>query len=389
MIQASSPANKAFFTSGKIISIDLSNTKSAPSYDIVIGDNIISEAGSLISVRLGKRRCIIITDTNVAPLYLPRLEAVLGASGHQLLPSLTVTAGESSKNFDTLQLVLNHMLTSGVDRKTLVIAFGGGVVGDLAGVAASLVLRGVDIVQIPTTLLAQVDSSVGGKTGIDTIHGKNTVGSFYQPRLVIADVALLDSLPQRELRAGYAEIVKYGLIKDRAFFGWCQTHGQQLLNGDRSGQIYAVGVSCDHKAKIVAADERESGERALLNLGHTFGHALEASLHYNNSLLHGEAVAIGLVMAFRLSAQMGLCPESDVEKVRDHLRATGLPIVPPPGPLTVDQLMDFMAHDKKSEGGQLTLNLTHGIGQSFIINNVNNDSVLSLLKEFLALRSAT
>jgi 3-dehydroquinate synthase len=275
------------------------------------------------------------------------------------------------------------MLAAGLDRKTLIIALGGGVVGDLAGVAASLVMRGVDIVQIPTTLLAQVDSSVGGKTGIDTEHGKNTVGSFYQPRLVIADVALLDSLPQREMRAGYAEVVKYGLIKDAAFFDWCRTHGAKLLSGDREAQIYAVHASCVHKAKVVAADEREAGERALLNLGHTFGHALETITGYK-LLLHGEAVAIGMVMAFKLSAQLGLCSHTEAYDVRDHLERLGLPVTPPAFPYyNIDELMTLMKQDKKAEAGKLTLILAKGIGKAFISTSVKDEDVRTVWQEFL------
>lgn len=377
---ASSPdkASQAYFASGKIITIDLSQTKHTPSYDIVIGDNILSEAGTLIKIRLGQKRCLIVTDTHVSPLYLARLEAVLATSGHSILPTLIIPAGESSKNFETLQIALGHMLENGVDRKTLVIALGGGVVGDLAGVAASLVMRGIDIVQIPTTLLAQVDSSVGGKTGIDTPFGKNTVGAFLQPRLVIADVSLLDSLPPRELRAGYAEIVKYGLIKDKNFFDWCQANGRSVLNGDRIAQIYAVGTSCNHKAKIVALDERERGERALLNLGHTFGHALETALQYTDTLLHGEAVAIGTVLAFQLSAYLGLCSQADVTAVREHFVACGLPVTPPQATYDIEQLISLMAQDKKAEAGKLTLILTRGIGQSFIMHDVDRGAVRNI-----------
>jgi 3-dehydroquinate synthase len=372
------------FTQGKVVPIDLSGTKGAASYDIVIGDSILSEAGTLIAVRLGKRRCLIVTDSNVGPLYRARLEAVLSTAGHSLLPAITVPAGEASKDFATLQSVLNQMLASGLDRKTLVIALGGGVVGDLAGVAASLVMRGVDIVQIPTSLLAQVDSSVGGKTGIDTEHGKNTVGSFYQPRLVLIDVAVLDSLPQREMRAGYAEVVKYGLIKDAPFFDWCKAHGNKLLNGDRQAQIYAISASCTHKAKIVAADEREAGERALLNLGHTFGHALETILGYGNLLLHGEAVSIGMVMAFKLSAQMGLCSHTEAYDVRDHLSSLGLPVTPPAfSGYDIDELMNLMKQDKKAEAGKLILILARGIGKAFITCDVKDEDVRDMWKEFL------
>ncbi len=371
------------YTQGALVPIDLSSTKGPASYDIVIGDSILSEAGNLIAVRLGKRRCLIITDSNVGPLYRVQLEAVLGVAGHSVLPAITIPAGEASKDFATLQKVLDHMLASGVDRKTLIIALGGGVVGDLAGLAASLVMRGVDIVQIPTSLLAQVDSSVGGKTGIDTKHGKNTVGTFYQPRLVIADVALLDSLHEREIRSGYAEVIKYGLIKDAAFYEWCRSNGGKLLGGDREAQIYAVSTSCTHKAKIVAADEREAGERALLNLGHTFGHALETITGYGNLLLHGEAVAIGMVMAMKLSAQLGFCSHNDAYGLRDHLVKVGLPVTPPAFDYDIDRLMELMAQDKKAEAGKMVLILTKGIGQAFISRDVKDGDVRELWAEFL------
>ena len=367
----------------RIVPIDLSASSNARSYDIVIGDACLADAGNLIEQRLGKRRCIIVTDSNVAPLYLKRLEAVLSAAGHKTLPSITIPAGESSKDYVTLQILLNRLLTAGVDRKTLVIALGGGVIGDLAGCAASLVLRGVDIVQIPTTLLSQVDSSVGGKTGINTATGKNTVGTFYQPRLVIIDVSTLDSLPKREMLAGYAEVVKYGLIKDKEFFHWCRDNAVNLLSGDRAAQIHAVSTSCTHKAKIVAADEREAGERALLNLGHTFGHALETVTGYGGTLLHGEAVAIGTVMAFKLSAQMGLCPHQDAYDVRDHFVAVGLPVKPPALNVGIDRLLELMSQDKKAVNGKLTLILAKGIGQSFISHDVSTKEISAVWAEFV------
>jgi 3-dehydroquinate synthase len=368
---------------GKIVTVDI-NPSTQRQYDIVVGDNILSEAGALIGVRLGQRRCLVISDDKVAALYQQRCEAVLAAAGHTVLPGITVTAGENTKNFLALKSVCDQILKNRADRQTLVIALGGGVVGDLAGLAASLVLRGLDIVQIPTTLVAQVDSSVGGKTGINTGHGKNVIGTFYQPRLVIADVSLLDSLPQRDMLAGYAEVVKYGLIRDAEFFHWCQANGAQLLSGDRAAQIYAVGESCAHKAKIVAADERESGVRALLNFGHTFGHALEAVTGYDNRLLHGEAVAIGMIMAFRLSVQLGLCPEKDAGDVRDHFASVHLPTDPKTvGHEDIDRLMQFMAQDKKAKADKLTLILTHGIGKAFISRDVNEDPVRDLWREIL------
>jgi 3-dehydroquinate synthase len=368
---------------GRIVPIDLSLSSVSRSYDIVIGTNLLNDAGHLIADRLGQRRCMIVTDSNVAPLYQKRFEAVLASSGHTILPGVVIKAGEESKDFATLQSTLDHVLEHGIDRKTVLIALGGGVVGDLTGVVASLALRGLDFVQIPTTLLAQVDSSVGGKTGINTASGKNTVGSFYQPRLVIADVALLDSLPPRDMASGYAEVVKYGLINDAAFFVWCCKNGSRLLSGDREAQIYAVSTSCEHKARIVAADEREAGERALLNLGHTFGHALETITGYGALITHGESVAIGTVMAFKLSAQMGLCAHTDAYEVRDHFAAVGLPVAPPAFAYDIDQLLSLMAQDKKAEAGKLTLILTRGIGKAFIAHDVSAKEVRLLWEDSL------
>lgn len=375
------PENSAPAFGGKIVSVQL--PAASRSYDIVIGDSILSEAGTLIGLRLGKRRCLIITDSNIAPLYQKQLEAVLTASGHMPLPTLVVPAGESSKDFAHLQGLLEKMLASGIDRQTLIIAFGGGVIGDLAGAAASLALRGLDFVQIPTTLLAQADSSVGGKTGVNTAQGKNTVGTFYQPRLVIADMAVLDSLPERELRAGYAEVVKYGLIKDAAFFDWCRKNGAQLLSGARAAQIYAVAKSCEHKAAVVAADEREAGQRVLLNFGHTFGHALEATLGYSDKLLHGEAVAIGMVMAFKLSAQLGFCSHAEAYDVRDHFASLHMPTAPPPFAYDIDRLMQLMMQDKKAHSGKLSLILARGAGKAFLYRDAEAEAVREIWREFL------
>ena len=365
------------------VAIDLSATKPAPSYDILIGENILSDAGKAIADRLGKRRCLIVTDTHVSPLYAAKVETALMAAGHSVLPTFVLPAGEANKNYAVLQDILHHALKAGADRKTLIVALGGGVVGDMAGCAAALLMRGVDVVQIPTTLLAQVDSSVGGKTGIDTPFGKNTIGAFHQPRLVLIDVALLNSLPKREVLAGYAEVVKYGLIRDAKFFQWCAQNGASVIAGNGAARIQAVEASCRHKAEVVAADEREAGERALLNLGHTFGHALETFLGYGDSLLHGEAVAIGCVLAFRLSAKMGLCPAADADAVRDHFIQIGLPVRPPAAQYDVDRLMALMAQDKKAEGGRLTLILAHGIGQLFISRDVAADDVRRLWLDIL------
>ena len=373
----------ARFVPGKIVTVDFAHAAPTPAYDIVIGHSILAEAGTLIRVRLGVRRCIIVTDALVEPLYRARCEAVLAAAGHTVMKTFVVPAGESTKDFANLQYLLEKMLAAGIDRKTLVVALGGGVVGDLAGLAASLVMRGVDLVQIPTTLLAQVDSSVGGKTAIDTPYGKNTVGTFSQPRLVIADVTLLDSLPGREMRAGYAEIFKYGLIADPAFHKWCLAHGAQLLNGDHEAQIHAVNVSCMAKAKIVAADEREAGNRALLNFGHTFGHTLEAATGYGTLLVHGEAVAIGMVMAFALSVRLGLCQQTDYDEVRAHLASVKLPVKPPAFAYDIDRLMEWMAQDKKSEGGKITLILVRGVGQAFVTRDIDPSDVRAVWGEFI------
>ena len=352
------------------VPIDL--TTASRHYDIVVGENILAKAGTYISQCLGERRCIVVTDSNVAPLYLSQVEATMATAAHTGLPPIIIPAGESAKSFEGLQNVLSQLFERKIDRKTLLIALGGGVIGDLTGFAASIALRGVDFVQIPTTLLAQVDSSVGGKTGINSAYGKNTLGSFYQPRLVLADTATLDSLPQRQVMSGYAEVVKYGLIHDRDFFMWCDEQANHLMYGNPAIRIQAVSKSCTYKAQIVAEDERESGRRALLNLGHTFGHALESVTGFSDKLLHGEAVAIGTVMAFELSAHMGLCPTQDAQAVKNHLVRLGLPVAPPKGiAYNIDELMGLMAQDKKATDGKLTLILAKGIGQAFIAKNVD------------------
>lgn len=369
----------------RIVPIEFQDSGCERGYDIVIGAGALAGIGDRIRARLGTRRCMVVTDSNVGPLYLRRLEALLAASGHTCLPTLVVPAGEASKSYAQLEKTLDHALLNGADRKTLFVALGGGVVGDLAGLAASLALRGVDIVQVPTSLLAQVDSSVGGKTGIDTAAGKNTVGAFYQPKLVVADVTLLDSLPPREMRAGYAEVVKVGVIRDKAFFEWCRANGARLLQGDRPAQIHAVEKSCRDKAEIVAADEREQGQRALLNMGHTFGHALEAVVGYDGAkLIHGEAVAIGMVMALKLSARLGLCAPSEVDILREHLLSVGLPVNPPLGDLPMNRLMEMMAMDKKAQAGKLTLILARGIGQCFVRHDVEAREVEAVWEETLA-----
>jgi 3-dehydroquinate synthase len=379
----SSPSQPAAFPTALCVPVAFPATSRG--YDIQVGVNLLSDAGQRIEATLGKRRCVVVTDSNVAPLYLKRLEATLIAAGHDVGAPIVVPAGESSKSYATLQSVLDQLFAQGADRKTLLIALGGGVIGDLTGFTASIFMRGIDVVQFPTTLLAQVDSSVGGKTGIDTPHGKNTVGSFYQPRLVLIDVTTLDSLPTREVLAGYAEVVKYGLIMDKEFFAWCAAHGAKLLNGDRESQRHAIAACCAMKAQIVAEDEHDNGKRGLLNLGHTFGHALEAELDYDARLLHGEAVAIGTAMAFQLSAELGLCPSWDAQAVLTHFKEIGLPLAPPAGTYDVDALMQRMGHDKKAEAGKLVLILARGIGQAEIVRDVNPYPVRVLWKNTLGI----
>jgi 3-dehydroquinate synthase len=302
-----------------------------------------------------------------------------------------VEAGEQTKSFAGLEGLLNRVLELGIERRTTLVALGGGVIGDLTGCAAAVALRGIDFVQIPTTLLAQVDSSVGGKTGINTRHGKNLVGTFYQPRLVLADTDVLDTLPRRELLAGYAEVAKYGLIDDPAFFAWCEANGAAVLSGDAARRTYAIEQSCLAKARIVAADERETTDlRALLNLGHTFGHALEAETDFGGDLLHGEAVGTGMAMAFDLSARLGLCPPADAERVRRHLGAVGLPMrlrtIGGDNRRKWDaaRLIGHMRGDKKADDGRLTFILARGIGQAFISREVDEAALRSLLDDAIS-----
>jgi 3-dehydroquinate synthase len=359
----------------------------ARSYDILIGDRLLEQAGSHIAPLLGgDRRPVVVSDAHVAALHLPRLAAGLAAAGLEHRPVI-LPPGEGTKDFAHLARLVDAVLEGGAERGTLLVALGGGVIGDLTGFAASILLRGLDFVQVPTTLLAQVDSSVGGKTGINTAQGKNLVGSFHQPRLVLADLAALDTLPRRELLAGYAEIAKYGLLGDAPFFAWLEAHAASLLDGDRDLRREAVRRSCAAKAAIVAADEREGGSRALLNLGHTFGHALEAELGYDDRLLHGEAVAIGMVMAFDLSARLGHCPAEDAARVRRHLAAVGLPVRPPVlQGLAWDaqRLIRHMGRDKKVAAGRITFVLASGIGRAFLSRAVPEADLAASLGQAIA-----
>jgi 3-dehydroquinate synthase len=358
----------------------------ARSYDIVIGRGVLASLGQRIAAVRTGARVAIVSDETVARHYLPATQAALGAIG--AAAPVIVPPGESSKSFPVFERVCEALIEARIERGDLVLALGGGVVGDLAGFAAAVVRRGLDYVQVPTTLLAQVDSSVGGKTAIDSCHGKNLLGAFHQPVLVVADTALLDTLPAREFRAGYAEVAKYGLIGDAAFFAWLETNWREIFAGGPARE-HAVAVSCRAKALTVARDERETGERALLNLGHTFGHAFEAAAGFSDRLLHGEAIALGMVCAFDFSARRALAPAADAERVRHHLAAVGLPthLSQVAGGLPdVDRLMDLISQDKKVKRGKLTFILARGIGGAFIAPDVEAAEVRSFLDEKLAER---
>ena len=362
----------------------LSLALSQASYDVVVGEGLIARAGALLAPVLPQKRAVIITDTAVAALHLPALQASLDATGFTHT-TITIAPGETSKSLQTFGDVINQVLDWGIERRTAIIALGGGVVGDLAGFVAASALRGLPFVQIPTTLLAQVDSSVGGKTGINTRHDKNLLGAFHQPRMVLADTEALATLPPRELRAGYAEIAKAGLIGDAAFFDWCETHGAAVVAGNREAQAEAVLRACAFKAMVVGDDEREekpNDGRALLNLGHTFGHALEAELGYG-TILHGEAVATGIGLAFRLSAKLGLCPQADADRVVTHLDSIGLPaeLSHLNRRLSASHLIAHMRKDKKMRDGQLAFVLVNGIGQAFTKRDVPPEAVVELLRE--------
>jgi 3-dehydroquinate synthase len=355
------------------------------SYDIMIGRGQLASLGQKIAALRPGAKAAIVTDETVARHHLAATEAALAAAGVGST-SVVVPTGESSKSFPMLQRVCEALISARIERADLVVALGGGVIGDLAGFAAAVVRRGLDYVQVPTTLLAQVDSSVGGKTAIDSSHGKNLVGAFHQPVLVVADTALLDTLPAREFRAGYAEVAKYGLLGDAAFFAWLEAGWQEVFAGGPARE-HAIAVSCRMKAAVVGRDERETGERALLNLGHTFGHAFEAAAGFSGRLLHGEAIALGMVLAFAFSAKRGLLPHEEAERVARHLAAVGLPthVSSVPGGIPgADRLMELIAQDKKVKRGKLTFILARGIGTSFIAPDVDAAEVRAFLVEKLA-----
>ena len=351
------------------------------SYPILIGDGLLRDIGRHVAPLLKRPRAMIVTDTNVAPHYLVALGASLGAENISF-SSLVLSAGESTKSWAGLARLTEWLIGEGVERSDHVVALGGGVIGDLVGFARAIVKRGCAFVQVPTTLLAQVDSSVGGKTAINVAAGKNLIGAFHQPALVVIDPATLETLPRRELGAGYAEVVKYGLIDDAGFFQWCEANGAALLAGDRDARHHAIAHSVAAKARIVAADERETQDvRALLNLGHSFGHALEAETGYSDRLLHGEAVAAGMVLAHQFSAAKGLCSAEDAARVRDHLASVDLPHSLASAGINSGgaALAAHMAHDKKVRGGKLPLILTRGIGQSFVTDEYGLDRVATFL----------
>lgn len=356
------------------------------SYEIHVGPSLIHKAGVLIAAHLltgSLRRIPVVTDQTVAKLHYQELASSLQQAGLEARP-IILPPGEATKSFDQLERLIDLLLAENIERSSLIVAFGGGVIGDLAGFAAGILKRGVDFVQIPTTLLAQVDSSVGGKTAINTARGKNLVGVFHQPRLVVADTAVLSTLPRREVLGGYAEVVKYGLLGDADFFTWLEQNGAAALSGTSDAVVHAVAHSCTMKAAIVARDERETGDRALLNLGHTFGHALEAATGYSDRLTHGEGVALGCVLAFKLSARLNLVDRTAVTRVERHLAESGLPValsdIPGPRP-SAGEILAHMRHDKKAKGGHMTFILVQDIGQAFVSRDVHENDVAALLSD--------
>lgn len=360
-------------------------------YEVMIGPRLLAKVEPLMAARLGPARAAIVTDENVARHHLAPLEAALSASGRHL-GTVILPPGEATKSFGELAGLCERLIEMRLERGDCIVALGGGVIGDLAGFAAGIVRRGVRFVQIPTTLLAQVDSSVGGKTGINTAHGKNLVGAFHQPSLVIADTDALSTLPLREMRAGYAEVAKYGLLGDARFFDWLERHWRGVFGNDPSALIEAVEVSVTAKARIVERDETETGDRMLLNLGHTFGHALEAWAGYSSRLLHGEAVAIGMTQAARYSELKGLMPSGHAARIERHLRAVGLPtrIAHMAGSdrPTAAELMLLMAQDKKVQRGRLTLILMRAIGDSFVARDADQADVAAFVEAELGLAAA-
>lgn len=352
-------------------------------YDILIGEHLLEEAGSLLKPHLTRPWTVVVTDQNVDHAQGRRLYMGLQTSGVEF-KKIVIEAGEQAKSMRGLEALLEKLIDLGVERNDLIVAFGGGVIGDIAGFAAAILKRGCRFAQIPTTLLAQVDSSVGGKTGVNSAHGKNLIGAFNQPLLVISDIGALTTLPPRELKAGYAEIVKYGALGDEPFFAWLENRGSDILAGDATARRVAVKRACETKAEIVAIDERETGARALLNLGHTFGHALESILGHSDKLLHGEAVSIGMSIAFDYSAFLKLCPAADAARLKSHLNAVGLPIsladLNIAEGLSAESILNLMLKDKKVENGALTLVLARRLGEAYVEKSVDPSSVSDFLR---------
>lgn len=359
-------------------------------YDVEIGPGLLQDCGARIAPFLARPRVAVLSDETVAGLHLETLRAGLAASGIEMVAH-ALPAGEATKGWAGVTRAVEWLLDQKVERRDIVVAFGGGVIGDLAGFAAAILRRGVRFVQVPTTLLAQVDSSVGGKTGINTRHGKNLVGAFHQPTLVLADTEVLGTLTARDFLAGYGEVVKYGLLGDAAFFEWLEAQGPALAAGDQATRVEAVRRSVQMKADIVERDETEQGDRALLNLGHTFAHALEAATGYSDRLLHGEAVAVGCALAFELSARLGLCAQEDPSRVRAHLKAMGMKtdLADVPGALPdAAGLLELMGQDKKVVDGRLRFILARGIGEAFVTSDVPKDFVLGVLQDGLRERDS-
>ncbi len=357
-------------------------------YEVLIGPELLADAGQHILPLLPRPRVFVIADAHVADLHLASLQAGLAAGGAEM-SAMTLPQGEGTKSWPHLQTCLDWLLDQKVERRDVIIAFGGGVIGDLVGFAAAILRRGVRFVQVPTSLLAQVDSSVGGKTGINTTHGKNLIGSFHQPSLVLADTTLLGTLEPRDFLAGYGEVAKYGMLGDAKFFEWLEENGPALAAGDMAARVEAVRHSVQMKADIVARDETEKGDRALLNLGHTFCHALEAATGYSDRLLHGEGVAIGCALAFELSSRLGLCAQEDPSRVRAHLRDMGMKVdlADIDGDLpSAEALVDLMGQDKKVIDGQLRFILARGIGDAFVTSDVPRETVVGVLQDALDAR---
>lgn len=360
------------------------------SYDILVGDALLSAPSDALRAAVTGKTCAIVTDSNVAALHLKSFQALLAQFGVSA-QAIVLPPGEETKNFSQLQTLCTHLLDLKLTRRDLVIALGGGVIGDLTGFAASIVRRGIDFMQVPTTLLAQVDSSVGGKTAINVPQGKNLIGAFYQPTLVLADTSVLQTLPEREVKAGFAEVIKYGLINDRPFFDWLTSNGRSVLAREPGTLREAIAASCQNKADVVAADERETGNRALLNLGHTFGHAIEAHAGYDGRILHGEAVSIGMVMAHQTSHALGLLPRADLDLVLHTFAALSMPMTVGDfglSALTADEMVHHMGQDKKNVDSRVTLILSRAIGQSFLTRDVAANQLQDILTRILAMEKA-